>query len=154
MQMRKLALTAPLTAAAALVTQIGFAQQNDQQNNDSARKDETPESTQLERCVRLPQIDHTDVVDDNTILFYMRDGTILRNNLPQRCPDLKGQDRFMYRVTLPSLCDVDVITVLNNIGPGFMPGASCGLGKFQPISKEAADEIKQVAERSGKDKRG
>jgi hypothetical protein len=148
--MRRFALTAPLGAVIALATQVGFAQQND----DNARKDEKPASTQLERCVRLQQIDHTDVVDDNTILFYMRDGTILRNNLPQRCPDLKGQDRFMYRVSLPSLCDVDVITVLNDIGPGFMPGASCGLGKFQSISKETADEIKQVAQRGEKDKRG
>lgn len=149
MQKRRLALTAPLAAAVALATQVGFAQQD---NDDSAAKDDTPESTELERCVRLQQIDRTEVVDDSTILFYMRDGRILRNNLPQRCPDLKNQDQFMYRVSLPSLCDLDIITVLNRIGPGFMPGASCGLGKFQPISKETAEEIKQVAER-GKDKR-
>lgn len=101
----------------------------------------------LTRCLRLQRIDHTDVINDSTILFYLRDGTIYRNNLPQRCPDLKAQDRFMYRVTLPELCDVDVITVLNNIGPGYMPGASCGLGKFQAISKETADQITQAAKR-------
>jgi hypothetical protein len=151
MQMRRLATTAPLAAVLALATQIGFAQQNDDAQK-IAEKSDAPESSQLERCVRLQQIDRTEVIDDSTILFYMRDGTILRNNLPQRCPDLKSQDRFMYRVTLPSLCDVDVITVLNDIGPGFMPGASCGLGKFQPISKEAAEEIKRVAERGEKDK--
>jgi hypothetical protein len=154
MQMRKLVSAAPVIAAVALAAQVGFAQQDDDKANSNAQNAETPESTQLERCVRLQQIDHTDVVDDSTILFYMRDGKILRNNLPQRCPDLKSQDRFMYRVSLPSLCDVDVITVLNNIGPGFMPGASCGLGKFQPISEETADEIKKVAERGDKDKRG
>jgi hypothetical protein len=124
---------------AALATTPSFAQ--DEGNNE------------LKRCVRLQQIDHTDVVDENTILFYMRNGTIYRNNLPLRCPGLKTQDRFMYRVTLPQLCDVDVITVLDNIGGGFMPGASCGLGRFQPISEETAAELKRVAERGNSDQK-
>jgi len=110
-------------------------------------------NNELKRCVRLQQIDHTDVVDDHTILFYMRGGMIYRNNLPLRCPGLKAQDRFMYRVTLPQLCDVDVITVLDSIGGGFMPGASCGLGRFQAISEETAAELKSVAERGNGDEK-
>ncbi len=104
--------------------------------------------TGTQRCIQLNRIDRTDVVSDSTILFYLKDGTIYRNTLPHRCPDLKSRDRFMYRVTLPELCDVDVITVLNVIGPGFMPGASCGLGKFERISKAQAEELKTVAKRN------
>ena len=166
MRTSSLALAALLTASATLASRAGIAQedgrsvrQNDpkaEQNGNvgqQSKDDEDVDVNHLKRCVRLQQIDHTDVVDDSTILFYMRDGTILRNNLPLRCPDLKNQDRFMYRVSLPELCDIDVITVLNDIGGRFMPGASCGLGKFQDISKEAADEIKRVAARTDKEKR-
>ncbi len=106
------------------------------------------EQNGTKRCVQLNRIDHTDVISDSAILFYMKDGTIYRNTLPYRCPNLKSQDRFMYRVSLPELCNVDVITVLNVIGPGFMPGASCGLGKFEHISKSQAEEAKAIAKRN------
>jgi hypothetical protein len=99
-------------------------------------------------CVSLSQVDRTEVIDDTTILFYMRGNRIYRNVLPHRCPGLNREQAFMYRVTTSQLCNVDVITVLDRIGAGFMPGASCGLGKFQPISEAAVEELKAVAERS------
>src|SRR5690606_6215645 len=105
------------------------------------------ESDEMVNCVSLSRVDRTEVIDDNTILFYMRGNEIYRNVLPHRCPGLHREQQFMYRVTTSQLCSVDVITVLDNIGGRFMPGASCGLGKFQPISEEAAEEIKAIAER-------
>jgi hypothetical protein len=35
---------------------------------------------------------------------------------------------------LSQLCSTDIITVLMMGGPGLMRGASCGLGKFQPVT--------------------
>ncbi|HEX5419683.1 MAG TPA: DUF6491 family protein [Gammaproteobacteria bacterium] len=103
------------------------------------------------RCLPLAQIDRTEVVNDSTILFYMHSDKIYLNALPQRCPNLKFDNRFMYRVHIAQLCDSDVITVLQQIGPGLMPGASCGLGKFQPITQEEAARLeKTTAEESGK----
>lgn len=105
------------------------------------------EPDEMVNCVSLSRVDRTEVIDDSTILFYMNGNDIYRNVLPHRCPGLDRQQPFMYRVTTTQLCNVDVITVLDNIGSGFMPGASCGLGKFQPISEAAAEEIKEIAER-------
>jgi hypothetical protein len=105
------------------------------------------ESDEMMNCVSLSRVDHTEVVDDATLLFYMRGDEIYRNVLPHRCPGLDREQQFMYRVTTSQLCNVDVITVLDNLGGRFMPGASCGLGKFQPVSEEAAEEIKAIAER-------
>ena len=109
-------------------------------------------SEEMVNCVSLTQIDRTRVVDDHTLLFYMRNDDIYRNVLPHRCPGLDNQQRFMYRVPITQLCSVDVITVLDDLGSGFMPGASCGLGKFQPISETMAEEIIAAAERA--DERG
>jgi len=81
-------------------------------------------------CLR---IDRTRVADENTILFHMRGGDVYRNDLETRCPNIESEQGFMYRTTLNQLCDSDVVTVLDDIGFGFMPGASCGLGNFRPI---------------------
>ena len=56
--------------------------------------------------------------------------------------NLDFEERFMYRVPQNRLCDTDVVTVIDDLGFGFMQGASCGLGKFQAIS---ADEAEQLA---------
>ena len=96
-------------------------------------------------CINLRDIDRTRVVDEDTLLFYMRGGEVYRNDLPNRCPNLDFDQRFMYRVQQNRLCNTDIITVIDDIGFGFTPGASCGLGKFHAIDEEQADEL---AERS------
>jgi hypothetical protein len=94
-------------------------------------------------CIELNQIDHTSVVDDNTILFYTRGHDVYRNDLPRSCPDLRNEQRFMYRVSLSQLCSNDTITVLEDAGFGFMPGPTCGLGKFAPITEDEAGDLEQ-----------
>ena len=91
-----------------------------------------------EKCVSLARIDRTRVVDERTILFYMRGADIYMNRLPHRCIGLRRGKTFMYKTSLNRLCNVDIITVLDDIGFGFSRGASCGLGNFQPIGEEAA----------------
>ena len=85
-----------------------------------------------ESCVDLQNIRETRVRDDRTIDFYMRNGKVYRNTLPNKCPQLGFEERFMYETSLSKLCNVDIITVLQEPGP--MRGASCGLGDFQPVT--------------------
>ncbi len=103
-------------------------------------------------CINLREIDRTRVPDEDTILFFMRGGDVYRNDLPNRCPDLDFDERFMYRVSLNRLCDSDVITVIDDVGFGFMPGASCGLGKFSPISEEEAEDLAERRRDRGRDR--
>ena len=95
-----------------------------------------------EHCISLRRIDRTDVVDDSNILFYMKGGDVYLNRLPHRCPGLRWEKAFMYRTSMSQLCNVDIITVLDNMGFGFSPGVSCGLGPFYPISEETAKALK------------
>jgi len=85
-------------------------------------------------CVQIQQIRNTDVLDDKTIDFHMLGGKIYRNTLPHSCPGLGFEQKFMYKTSLSQLCSVDIITVLQDAG-GLHRGASCGLGKFQPMEK-------------------
>ncbi len=89
-------------------------------------------SGKAERCVPLNLIRETRVRSDSVIDFYMRDGQILRNTLPNSCPSLGFEQRFAYGTSLNQLCSVDIITVLQT--PGVTRGASCGLGEFQPVT--------------------
>ncbi|MGI9293037.1 MAG: DUF6491 family protein [Pseudomonadales bacterium] len=94
------------------------------------------------RCISLARIDRTHVLDDNNILFYMRGKKVYINKLPHKCRGLRRADSFMYKTSLSQLCDLDIITALDNIGFGFSRGASCGLGTFYPIDKERAKELR------------
>lgn len=99
------------------------------------------EATEPERCISLNRVDHTTVVDDETILFHMLDGSVYRNVLPHGCPGLDDQQPFMYRTTVGRLCSVDVVTVLEDVGFDFVPGASCGLGEFQSIGPDTVETL-------------
>ena len=85
-------------------------------------------------CVQINSIRQTDVRDDRTIDFILNGNKVYRNTLPNSCPSLGFERRFMYKTSLSQLCSVDIITVLYN-SPDLMRGASCGLGKFQPMQK-------------------
>jgi hypothetical protein len=78
-------------------------------------------------CLQLNAIDHTQVVDDQTILFHMRDRTVYRNVLPAKCAGLKFEDGFSYTTSINQLCsNVEIIRVLRR-------GTSCGLGAFEKL---------------------
>ena len=82
-------------------------------------------------CVNLRSIRETRVHGDRTIDFHMGGNRVYRNTLPYACPSLGFEERFAYKTSLDRLCSVDIITVLQS--PGISRGASCGLGKFQPV---------------------
>lgn len=110
--------------------------------------DEIDDSLRPEHCLSLIRIDRTDVLDDQNIIFYMRGGKIYRNVLPHRCSGLRNRDAFMYRTTMNQLCDLDIITVLDQIGIGFTQGNSCGLSTFQPVTKDGVDYLKEQINRA------
>lgn len=86
-------------------------------------------STVAQSCVQLNRIREARVVDDRTIDFYLSNREVLRNTLPNSCPQLGFERAFSYSTSLSQLCSVDIITVIIQ-GGGPSRGASCGLGPF------------------------
>lgn len=86
-------------------------------------------------CVFTQHIRNTRVHDDQTIDFIMLNGDIYRNTLPYRCSRLGFEEAFSYKSSTSQLCSVDIISVLDRTGGGLSRGASCGLGKFQKMTK-------------------
>ena len=103
--------------------------------------DRTPQD-----CITVSRIRRTRIVDDRTILFYMRGSRVYRNILERECPRLEREGRFMYEIRGYRLCDIDTISVLDRFGSGFSRGFTCRLGEFHPITREEAEEIERISE--------
>lgn len=85
-------------------------------------------------CLQINTIRSTEVRDDRTIDFTTIGNKVYRNMLPNSCPSLGAEKRFLYKTSQSQLCSVDIITVLYQT-PNLSRGASCGLGQFQPMAK-------------------
>ena len=96
--------------------------------------------TDARRCIN-GSILSTRVVDDSSILFYMRGKSIYHNILRGRCAGLLREGRFSYYRTTSSLCRMDSIRVLYVAGAGLQEGRSCSLGYFYEVTKDDAAAI-------------
>ncbi len=110
------------------------------------------EDLQLEKCIHTAYIRNTDILDDRTIVFYMRQKKIFVNQLPNRCFGLRMADGFAYNVSGLRLCDIDTIRVFRSFGNKSDMGPSCGLGMFRPVTEEEVAILKnREAETSPKE---
>jgi hypothetical protein len=138
-------MTTQLRLSVALCASALLASSATSSADDKDEFDRTPRD-----CLATTAIDRTQILDDQTILFHMRGKKVFRNYLPKKCPGLKREGRFMYQTTHAQLCDLDMVTVLEEWGGRFTPGFTCKLGDFQPITREEAVELTAVR---GKDVR-
>ncbi|WP_108811218.1 hypothetical protein [Sphingorhabdus sp. Alg231-15] len=94
-------------------------------------------------CINRSQIRSTDVIDDKTIDFKMRNGDIYRNNLPNKCSGLRFEEAFSYRTSTNRLCNVDIIRVLDSTAGRIDTRGACGLGRFQEITKTKREKAEK-----------
>lgn len=80
-------------------------------------------------CLDASSVDSTGVIDDRTILFHMRNGTVWKNTLRQDCTSLKFRRGFSQVVRSGEICaNKQVISVLGT-------GNRCQLGDFTLVSR-------------------
>ncbi len=81
-----------------------------------------------ERCIQIAQIRSSRVIDSQSIEFKMTGRRTYLNVLPNKCPGLRKNQPFGYSTRQSTLCNVDLITVLDT---GLrQPMGRCGLGLF------------------------
>jgi len=77
-------------------------------------------------CLNVNDIQRSEAADDQTIVFYMRDGKIWRNRLRMRCPMLKASP-YTEKLSGDLLCsNAQFIHVA-------LTGDDCALGEFTRI---------------------
>ncbi len=82
-----------------------------------------------ERCIQISQIRSSRVLDSQTIEFKLTGKRTYLNVLPRKCPGMRANQPFGYRTSQSTLCNVDIITLLEP-GLGMRTLGSCGLGMF------------------------
>lgn len=82
------------------------------------------------RCLAATDVDHTHVIDQSNILFYMRDGKIWHTHLTPACVNLKLSGFKMVGHPDQFCANAQTIEVLNG-------GATCQLGNFTPYNEKA-----------------
>ncbi len=95
-----------------------------------------------ERCISIRQIKNSRIIDDQNMLFTMRNRRIYHNELRRRCPGLTRNKIISYRSTIGQLCRSDFFTLQDRFGMGTSLGPSCSLGTFRPIGKEEAQALR------------
>jgi len=102
-------------------------------------------------CVNKLGIDHTKVLDDRNILFFMHNRTKYLNTLLGMCPGLRAENHFVSGQDMGNnLCKGNVIRVLSYSFGNATLGASCWLGMFQPLSDDELEELVATASPKGK----
>ncbi len=91
------------------------------------------------RCIPIKDIRRTEVIDDQNILFHLRNKKTYNNHLPHRCGGLAYAKAFKYETAQSELCNVDIISVINTTTGTLMPGASCALGLFERVEAKSTD---------------
>jgi hypothetical protein len=117
----------------------------------AATRSSSQEAAAAQTCVYMSDVRRTAILDDNNILFYMRNGTVYQNRLRATCFMLKSANRFTYGSSaMRRLCLGDLIQVLPDasFGGAPFPTATCPLGNYLPIDKDVADDL--VATSQGK----
>jgi hypothetical protein len=121
---------------AAVLVAACFADTPARAQQDQEELDRTPVN-----CLTVGRIDRDMAINDRIILFYVKGGSVYRNDLPGSCTILQlGETRltYLYRTQtarLTQVCDVDMITIDT---PEHRRNA-CELGKFTPITPEEAE---------------
>jgi hypothetical protein len=86
-------------------------------------------------CFPSYLIDHTEIPNDNTIMFYMRGKKIYKADLINKCVGLRLNSRgFTYSPTIPGSNEIcsNLLTIrLNDTGQ------TCLVGDITPVEKAA-----------------
>jgi hypothetical protein len=82
-------------------------------------------------CLDASLVDSTGVLDDRTILFHMRNGTVWKNTLQRSCTSLKFRRGFSEVVRSGEICaNKQIISVLGTRN-------TCQLGDFTLASRSS-----------------
>lgn len=85
-----------------------------------------------ESCIPLSLVLRTEILDDQTVLFHMRNGRIKKATLAFRCPSLKFYGSFSYEVYSNRLC-ARVDTIVSRAG------THCPIGDIMDVTPPPAN---------------
>lgn len=92
------------------------------------------------RCLQIAQIRSSRIIDSQTLEFRVTGNRTYLNVLPNRCPGMRKNQPFAYRTGQSTLCNLDLITLLEP-GLGMRSMGRCGLGLFYEMPETGAGPV-------------
>lgn len=95
-------------------------------------------------CLSRYAYDEVDVITKELLVFHGRGGKAWLNRLRNACVGLRRDDTLAFDMRDSRLCDLDSFSSVDTFGgPLERTSARCSLGKFEPISPEQAELLKE-----------
>jgi hypothetical protein len=96
------------------------------------------------KCISSQKIEHTEPLNDRYIVFHLNGKELWLVQLPVRCPGMTATSTLSFEKDQNRLCEWDSVRTVNEDGiGGFRLGPKCNLPKFEPVSVEQVDMLKQ-----------
>ena len=89
---------------------------------------------QTQQCIRMSEVDHTTVINGQTILVAMKRDAYKRIDLASRCLGLAVEEAFSFSMQTYELCKSTPLHVLN--------GGTCIIDKIVTIDKAEAKALR------------
>ena len=85
-----------------------------------------------------------DVINRKLLVFHGRRGKAWLNRLRSACIGVRREDTLAFDLRNGRLCDLDTFSSIDAFGGSMeRSSARCSLGKFEPISLEQAEMLKE-----------
>ena len=95
-------------------------------------------------CLHRDAYDDVDVINRELVLFYGRGDKVWLNRLRRACIGLRRHDALAFEMRDSRLCDLDTFSSVDTFGgPLERTSARCSLGKFEPVSPQQAQLLKE-----------
>jgi len=100
--------------------------------------------SQAVKCISSVKIYRTEPLNDRYILFHLNGNQLWLAQFRIRCPGMTATSQLSFEKDQHRLCAWDSVRVVNEDGiGGFRLGPRCNLPKFEPVSQEQVDMLKQ-----------
>jgi len=93
------------------------------------------------RCISAAAIRETTAIDDQTIIFRLRNGDYYVNALDIGCDSLARRNRISFSTPSGRLCSGNMISVVRSFSGPSTSSVGCGLRRFFPITELEAKRL-------------
>jgi hypothetical protein len=104
----------------------------------------TADYSEAVKCITSAKIDRTEPLNDRYIVFHLNGDQLWLAQFKVRCPGMTSHSQLSFEKDEHRLCAWDSVRVVTEDGiGGFRLGPRCNLPKFEPVSQEQVDMLKQ-----------
>jgi hypothetical protein len=111
--------------------------------------EEFTEDRESIRCISIRAIRELNAIDDQNLVFELRNGEFYLNRMNSLCDSAKRRNRFSFDTPSGRLCNADMINVVRATSGAATSTIGCGLQRFYRISETEAWMLGVVDEDPG-----